>query len=108
MHESGPALREADPSQALARNVRAGLRVALLLSTKRRDIAASWGQFGMLFALTIVSTVLWSLVATGWPARFNHWALPYAVFFLPLVVLASVSIAGIAGRTDGALGLLVA
>jgi len=108
MHESGPALREANASQALACNVRAGLRVALLLSTKRRDVVASWGQFGMLFALTIVSTVLWSLVATGWPARFNHWALPYAVFFLPLIVLASVSVAGIAGRTDGALGLLVA
>ena len=62
MDETGPAVREADPSQALACNVRAGLRVALLLSTKRRDVVASWGQFGMLFALTIVSTVLWSLV----------------------------------------------
>jgi len=94
--------------QALARNVRAGLRVALLLSTERRDIVASWSQFGILFALTIVSTIAWSLVATGWPARFNYWGLPYAVFFLPLVILASLAVAGIARRTDDVLGLLVA
>jgi hypothetical protein len=108
MDEMEPAGRDTNASQALARNVRAGLRVALLLSTQRRDVVVSWGQFGMLFALAIVSTVFWSLVATGWPARFNYWALPYAVFFLPLIVLASLAIAGIARRTDDALGLLVA
>ena len=93
--------------QPLSRNLRAGLRTALLLPTKRADVVASWGQFGVLMALAIVSTASWSLVATGFPARFNYWAVPYAVFFLPLVILASLGIAGMARRTEEVLWILV-
>ena len=91
--------------QALMHNLQAGLRAALLM---RHDVVASWAQFALLFALSIAATIFWSFVATGWPARFNFWAAPNAVYFLPLIVLASLALAGIARRLDDVLALLVA
>jgi len=86
-------------------NLHAGLRAALLM---RHEVMASWTQFALLFALSIAATIFWSFVATGWPARFNFWSLPGAIFFLPLIMLASLVLAGMARRMDDVLALLVA
>jgi hypothetical protein len=95
-------------SQALLRNLRAGLRVALFMSPVREGVAATWGQFGILFVLSIVSVVAWGLVQVGWPAQFHFWSLPNGVFFLSLVVLAAVLLAGMSRRMDDVLALIVA
>jgi Peptidase C13 family len=91
--------------QDLIRNLKAGLRVALFM---RHDVVASWAQFGLLFVLSVASTILWNLLATGWPAHFNSWSLPSVVYFLPLVMLATLVIAGMGRRMDEVLPLLVA
>jgi hypothetical protein len=99
---------ELTTSQALLRNLRAGLRVAMLMSPGRDGVAATWAQFGILFALSIVSVVWWGLVQVGWPAQFHFWSLPHAVFFLPLIVLVSLLLAALARRMDDVLGLMIA
>src|SRR4029450_9737467 len=74
----------------------------------RHDVVASWGQFGLLFVLSVASAILWNLLVTGWPAYFNFWSLPSVVYFLPLVILASLVLAGMGRRMDEVLPLLVA
>jgi hypothetical protein len=91
--------------QDLIRNLKAGLRVMLFM---RHDVVASWGQFGLLFVLSVASAILWNLAATGLPAYFNFWSLPSVVYFLPLVMLASLILAGMGRRMDEVLPLLVA
>jgi hypothetical protein len=106
----GPQVAALEPTiwQAFGRNLLMGLRVALLMPTRHRDVVATWGQVGLLFVATIVSSVVWGLVDTGWPARFNASGLPYALFSLPLVILASLTIAALARRSSDTLAMVVA
>ena len=99
--------REPGTAATLLRNLRAGLRIASLRSTADQDVVATWGQFGLLFVLSLVSTAGWGLAAVGWPAEFNWWGIPYAVFFLPLLMLTACTVAALGGRTDDTLALVV-
>ena len=105
-----PQIAAPEPTtwQAFGRNLRVGLHVALLMPTRHRDVVATWGQVGLLFVATIVSSVVWGLVDTGWPARFNASGLPHALFPLPLVILASLTIAVMARRPSETLAMVVA
>ena len=106
----GPQGAAPEPTtrQAFERNLLAGLRVALLLPTRDRDVVATWGQLGLLLVASIASSMVWGLVDTGWPARFNASGLPHAIFPLPLVILASLTIAIMARRPSDTLAMVVA
>jgi hypothetical protein len=104
-HDTAPELAT---WPALARNLRAGLRTALLLPTRHRDVVATWPQFALLLALSMASVVVWELVATGVPAHFHPTALPNALFALPLVLLACLAITAMARRSSESLPFLIA
>jgi Peptidase C13 family len=93
--------------QAFVRNLLAGLRVALLMPHWHRDVVATWGQVGLLVVATVVSSVVWGLVDTGWPARFNPSGVPHALFSLPLIILASLTITAMARRSSDTLAMVV-
>jgi hypothetical protein len=108
LQEPPVAARGPTTWQAFGRNLFVGLRVALLMPTRHRDVIATWVQVGLLIVATIVSSAAWGLVDVGWPARFNASGLPHALFPLPLIILASLTTAAMARRTSETLAMVVA
>ena len=99
---------EASTVSALRCNLRVGLRVALLLSTKNRDVVVSWTQFALLVLLTLVSTLVWQMIAVGWPGQLSPWGLPDALVFIPLLLMVAWTIAALAGRSAETLAIVIA
>ena len=90
---------------ALRDNLRAGLQCALL---RRARVVPTWGQLGLLLALTILSTVFWNWVGAGFSTRFDPTALPNAMFGTMLVWIAACAIAAVGRVPAQALALLLA
>lgn len=96
---------DAPDRSALRDNLRGGLQCAFL---RRARVVPTWGQLGLLLALTILSTVFWNWVSAGFPTRFDPTALPNAMFGTMLVWLAACAIAAVGRVPAQALALLVA
>ncbi len=92
----------------LLHNLRVGLRVACLQSTKHRDVIATWTQFALLVLVALVSKLVWQILVIGFPGHLSPWGLADALLFIPLVVLVSWSMAALAGRSADTLALVVA
>jgi hypothetical protein len=72
----------------LLRNLRAGLRVALFRRVESTDWAASAGQFLALVLAGLVVQLLGDIAVEGSDGAFNFLALPRAMWYVPLILLA--------------------
>jgi hypothetical protein len=77
----------------LARNLRAGLRLAFFRRVEARSFIATVEQFVALILIDLVLTCLADVAAAGLDGRFNPWGLPGALFYLPLLMLAGYVVA---------------
>lgn len=90
---------------AFAANLRAGLRVALLLP--HEPARASWSQLVALLALGLAIPFAEALLRVGSGGSFASYALPGALFHLPVMLVAAWLAALAAGRVQATLELLV-
>jgi len=88
---------------ALFRNLRTGLRAALFLRIDSSRLSASPGQFAALVVLGLALQLVSGMVREGWEGDFSLQALPRALVYVPLLLLAAWVIARRAGH-----GLLLA
>jgi hypothetical protein len=93
--------------QGIARNLKAGLRVAFFASAGNR-LVVSFTQLAALIALSLASTLVWQMVIIGWPGQLTMWGLPDALFGIPLLLLAAWSMAALGGRPADTLALVIA
>jgi Peptidase C13 family len=77
----------------LLRNLRAGLRLALLLRVAPQAFVATAEQLIALVCVDVLSSLLSDMAYIGLDGRLNPWGLPGALFYLPLLLLASYVIA---------------
>lgn len=94
--------------QGIARNVRAGTRLALFMRVSPLDFRVSPADFAALFAFNALLTLLADVVREGVPGTFNTAALPALLSQVPLLLLACLAVAAILGRRDLLLALAVA
>ena len=93
--------------RGLARNVRCGGRVCILAAARTDDLAVSWSQLAALIGLSVVLLLAEQMVQAGLGGRFVASGLPYAVFGVPLVLLASWAVASLGRRSDQTLALMI-
>ena len=72
-------LDDAPLRRGLWRNLRSGLRVAFLLGAGNAGFVATWTQFALLFALSLLSTLFWQVADVGLRGEFHASALPGAM-----------------------------
>jgi len=100
-----PAVARESFARAFAANLRAGLRVALL---RRCDTPrADWSQLVVLLAAGLAIPFAEALLRVGSDGSFAAYALPGALFHLPVMLVAAWLAALAAGRVQATLELLV-
>jgi len=91
--------------QGLARNLAAGLRLALFLPLSRYAFRVSAGDFVLLCAFNLLAWLAAGMLRVGFPGYVDFGALPVALAEIPLLLLASTIVAYWYGRRELALAL---
>lgn len=91
----------------IAHNLRYGARAALLAGPGAAVLAVSWSQLAVLIGLSVVLLLVEQMARVGLTGSFNANGLPYALFSVPLVLLASWAMARLGRRADQTLSLMV-
>lgn len=86
--------------QGLARNLAAGLRLALFLPVDRYGFRVSPGDFVLLCAFNLLAWLVAGMLRAGFPGYVDFGALPVALAEIPLLLLASTLIAYWYGRRE--------
>lgn len=89
-------------------NLKQGLRYSLFRAPGSVAAPASWSQLVILVGLGVVLHSLLDLAKVAGAASFSSYALPYALFHVPVMLLAAWAAALLAGRSERTLVLLVA
>lgn len=92
----------------LLSNLKLGVRLAFFQRPRAEGLRVSWSQFVMLAVLGIAVPLLSDLARIGLNGSFSAYALPGAVFHLPVMILAAWAIACVAGRAQSTLDFLIA
>ncbi|MGP1679494.1 MAG: C13 family peptidase [Burkholderiales bacterium] len=79
--------------QGLARNLRAGLRLAAFVPVGRYDFRVSPGDFALLWLFNLLAWLAGGMLRGGFPGYVDLSALPLALAEMPLLLLASLIIA---------------
>src|SRR6185295_6123394 len=82
-------------------------RAALLAGPGAAVLAVSWSQLAVLIGLSVVALLLEKKAQVGLTGSFSANGLPYALFSVPLVLLASWAIASLGRRGEQTLSLMV-
>ncbi len=98
----------ASASRDFGRNVVAGLRLAAFMRVGAEDIKASWSQLVALIALGLVATFVADLATVGAKGQFVFYNVPGVLFYVPLILVASWSLACLARRPEQTLTLMIA
>lgn len=91
----------------LLQNLKLGTRLVFFLRLPPGGARVSWTQFVMLAGLGAAIPSIEALFRIGLKGSFSSYALPGAVFHLPLLLVLAWAVAGLAGRSAAALQLLV-
>jgi len=86
--------------KALLRNIRSGLRATFLLYVDRSSFSASASHLIALVGINLVLSLLMNLLRVGVNGEFNMNYLPYTLFYLPLMIIASSWIAILESRDE--------
>src|SRR5690349_18802907 len=81
------------PLRALGINLVCGLRLALFRRVPLQQLRVSVDQLVWLVGIDLLLVFCGDFAAAGLPGRFNAWALPGALFYLPLMLFAAYLIA---------------
>jgi len=96
-----------NPPTTFLRVLRLGLRLALFRRPNATARQASWTQLLALLALAVGLPFCADLLSVGWSGNFSPYALPGALFILPILILAAWALARLAGAAERTLELLV-
>lgn len=102
------AVPEVAPSGAFHRWVAAGVRLALLLPPRGAAPGGTLGHFVAFALMIFAATATHQIVAVGLDGRVNPWGIPGALFFVPVLLVASWGFARLAGGAERAPQLAVA
>lgn len=102
------ALPTAGAWHNLAANLKAGLRLTVFLRPAADTPRVSWSQFVALALIGIAIPLATEMARIGLRGSFAWYALPAALYFLPVMVFAAWAIALLAGQTQRTLVLLTA
>src|SRR5260221_2217193 len=91
----------------IAQNLSCGIRAAFFAAPRPEGAAVSWSQLAALIGLSVILLLAEQMIQVGWPGRFVASGLPYALFSVPLVLLASCAIASLGRRADQTLALMI-
>ncbi len=91
--------------RGLARNLAAGLRLALFLPVSRYAFRVSPGDFALLCAFNLLVWLAAGMLRAGFPGHVDFGALPVALAEIPLLLLATAVIAHWYRRRELVLGL---
>ncbi len=92
----------------LPNNLWQGLRLSLFLRPNPTALRMSWTQLVALAALGLAPSLIEGLLRIGPSGSFSWYALPGALFALPVMVLAAWALALAAGRPRRTLALVIA
>lgn len=79
--------------QGLARNLRAGLRLAVFAPVSRYDFRVAPGDFVLLCAFNLLAWLVCGMLRGGFPGHVDYAALPAALAEIPLLLAATALIA---------------
>ena len=91
----------------IAQNLSCGIRAAFFAAPRPEGAVVSWSQLAALIGLSVILLLAEQMIQVGWPGRFAASGLPYALFSVPLVLLASWAIASLGRRADQTLALMI-
>lgn len=92
----------------LYRNLGQGVRLAFFRPPAEAGLRVSWGQFVGLVVCGLALRSMIDLLRLGGHAEWTAYALPNAVFHVPVILLASWALAQVVGRSRQTLDLLIA
>jgi hypothetical protein len=101
-----PAPENASAIPGLQKNIVTAFRLAFFRSVPVANIHVSGGQLICFAVLSMVAPVLWALGTIGVDGQFNFYGLPGAVFHVPVLLLAAVSLSYLLRTQGNALLLL--
>ena len=93
--------------RGIAYNLRCGGRATVFAAPRAGDLAVSWSQLAVLIGLSVVLLLTEQMAQVGLRGRFLVNGLPYALFDVPLVLLASWAVASLGRRADQTLALMI-
>jgi hypothetical protein len=91
----------------LARNLRYGARATFFAAPRADGPAVSWTQLAAFVGLSVVLLLAEQMIQAGLRGRFVAGGLPYALFSVPLVLLASWAVTSLGRRADQTLALMI-
>ena len=91
----------------LAQNLRYGARAAFFAAPRADGPAVSWTQLAALIGLSVILLLAEQVIEVGLRGRFVAGGLPYALFSVPLVLLASWAVTSLGRRADQTLALMI-
>lgn len=99
---------EAGRPRGFLRWLTAGVRLAVLLPLRGAAPVGTLGHFVAFALLIFAATAARQIVAVGLDGRINPWGIPGALFFVPVLLVASWGFARLAGSAERAPRLAVA
>ncbi len=103
-----PARMEDREPTGFARNLRAGLRAALLLPVEERDITPSLPQAMLCVVLILLTRFAFDFARTGLNGQFGWFTLPNTLLIVPVLAGAACLLAGRLGDASRLMSLLTA
>jgi len=93
--------------RGMAQNLRSGGRATVFADPRADGLAVSWSQLAVLIGLSVGLLLVEQVAHVGLHGRFVASGLPYALFAVPLVLLASWAVASLGGRPDQTLAIMI-
>ena len=102
-----PGFAARDFLDGLVQNLLCGGRAAFFTAPRADGPAVSWTQLAALVGLSVILLLAEQMIQVGLRGRFVASGLPYALFSVPLVLLASWAVTSLARRADQTLALMI-
>ncbi|MEO8754086.1 MAG: C13 family peptidase [Casimicrobiaceae bacterium] len=93
--------------RGVAQNLRCGARAACFAGWGPRILAVSWSQLAALIGLSLALLLGEQMAQVGLHGRLNASGLPYALFDVPLVLVASWAVTSLGRRASATLALMI-
>ena len=103
-----PAPLHSPPASHLRQNLNNAFRLAFFARVAEDRMPVSWWQVVCFTLLSMAAPVVWALVAVGGVGTWNYFALPGALFHVPVMLFAAILIAHAMSRLEETQALLQA
>ena len=94
-------------ARGVAQNLRCGARAACFAGWDPRVLAVSWSQLAALIGLSLALLLGEQMAQVGLPGRLTASGLPYALFSVSLVLVASWAVTSLGRRACATLALMI-